>query len=383
MIRTYLTRFFKGFRKEKLLRFIDVDFSNPLVLDDFRPNKTGGLTRAYGPELITHVFSGNVPALPVWSIICGLLVKSTNLGKVSSSEPLLPYLFARSTAEICPWLAPAIEIVSWKGGDEVVERTAFSKPDMVIAYGSDLTIEQVRKKTPSDVRLLTHGHKVSFSAIGREALDPHRIWDTAHRVAHDISLFDQQGCVAPHTIFVEKGGDVTPLVFSGMLARELDNFHHKWPRSPLSMEESTALQKVRTSYEMQLGVNESVRVHTAYESTAWTVVYQEQTAFPISPLNRFAFVTPVGDLLEIPSRLESVRQHVQSAGVALSPQRLSSFAEALGKAGVNRICSIGRMSYPDPGWHHDGRFSLLDLVRWTDMEAPTEMEMDKYDPHRN
>jgi hypothetical protein len=383
MTDTYLTRFFKGFRKEKLLRFIDEDFGNPLVLDEFRPRSTGGYTKAYGPEIITHVFSGNVPGLPVWSLICGFLVKSTHLGKVSSSEPLLPYLFAQSIREIVPWLGPALDIVSWKGGEDEIEKVAFSQVDAVIAYGSDRTIAEVRRKTPAHVRLLLHGHKVSFAAIGKEALDPHRIWDTAHRVAHDISLFDQQGCVAPHTVFVEKDADVSPQVFCGMLARELDNFQRKWPRSSLTIGESTTLQSIRASYEMRMGMEDHIQVHTAYESTAWTVIYQEQEPFPISPLNRFAFVIPVDDVMDISHRLSSVRHHVQTAGVALSPLRLRLFAEAIGRVGVNRVCSIGHMSYPDPGWHHDGRWSLLDLVRWTDIEAPTEGEMEKYDPYRN
>jgi hypothetical protein len=29
------------------------------------------------------------------------------------------------------------------------------------------------------------------------------------------------------------------------------------------------------------------------------------------------------------------------------------------------------MPDPSPGWHHDGRYNVLDLLRWTDVEAPT------------
>jgi hypothetical protein len=30
------------------------------------------------------------------------------------------------------------------------------------------------------------------------------------------------------------------------------------------------------------------------------------------------------------------------------------------------------MTAPEAGWHHDGRFSLLDLVRMVDIEDSTE-----------
>lgn len=380
MIDSYLIRFFKGFRKEKLLKLLDSNFSNSLVLDEFRPDRIGGLSRAYGPEVVTHVFSGNVPGLPIWSLICGLLVKSGNLGKVSSSEPLMPYLFARSFYEIAPQIGTALSIVYWKGGEDEVELTAFSEVEAVIAYGSDKTIAEVRSKIPPHVKLLQYGHKVSLAIISREALDPHRIWDTAHRLANDIAMFDQQGCVAPHTVFVEEDADVSPQSFCSALSREMENFQHKWPRSPLSLEESNAIQKMRAAYELKLG---AVEVHTSKNSTAWTVICCDLHAFPLSPLNRFIHVVPIKDITMVPKRLSSLKYHVQTAGVAVPPRRLRELTGELGKFGVSRICPIGKMSFPDPGWHHDGGFSLLELVRWTDVESATELEMEKYDPYRD
>jgi hypothetical protein len=100
MIRVFLHSYLRSFRKEKLQRMLEVDFTNPQVLDEFRPRTSGGLTRAYGPDLITHVFSGNVPALPLWSLVSGLLVKSSTIGKLSSSEPLFPSLFVETLREI-------------------------------------------------------------------------------------------------------------------------------------------------------------------------------------------------------------------------------------------------------------------------------------------
>jgi hypothetical protein len=34
--------------------------------------------------------------------------------------------------------------------------------------------------------------------------------------------------------------------------------------------------------------------------------------------------------------------------------------------------ALGAMTAPQAGWHHDGRFNLLDLVRMVDIEASTE-----------
>ena len=36
------------------------------------------------------------------------------------------------------------------------------------------------------------------------------------------------------------------------------------------------------------------------------------------------------------------------------------------------------MSVPEAGWHHDGRFNLLDLVRMAEIEQSAESAADPY-----
>ena len=56
-------------------------------------------------------------------------------------------------------------------------------------------------------------------------------------------------------------------------------------------------------------------------------------------------------------------------------------ADALGQAGVTRICALGAMTSPEAGWHHDGRFNLLDLVRMVEIEASAERAADALAPY--
>ena len=81
MIRLALTDYLKTFRRAELERFVAEDFTNPKVLDSFQPAAKGGRVRAYGPRVLAHVWAGNVPGLPLWSFICGLLTKAGNIGK--------------------------------------------------------------------------------------------------------------------------------------------------------------------------------------------------------------------------------------------------------------------------------------------------------------
>jgi cytochrome c551/c552 len=384
MIRQFLSRYLRSFRKEKLQRIIDEDFANPLVLDEFRPRKSGGLTRAYGPELITHIFSGNVPALPLWSLVSGLLVKSATLGKVSSSEPLFPSLFAKSIAEIDPNLAKTIAITWWRGGNDELEHSAFTQSQTVIAYGGEHTINQVSRKVPSHVRFIEHGHKVSFGVVTKECLTGSLAWQSAQRAAKDASWFDQQGCLSPHVFYVEKGGKYTPRDFARLLAHEMSNFEHKMKRASLTTAEINAIMKVRSNAEFESFSNDDVELFTSEQGTSWTVIYREkQDEFPLSVLNRLVTVVPIDHVDEIRNKVDDVKHFIQTVGVACPPQSFQSLIHILGECGVNRICFLGEMSQPEPGWHHDGRFNLGDLIYWCDVESSIESTMDKFDPYRD
>ncbi|WP_227935502.1 acyl-CoA reductase [Alkalihalobacillus deserti] len=388
MVRLFISRYLRQFRKEKLQRMVDEDFPNPLILDEFRPRKSGGLYRAYGPGLVTHIFSGNVPALPLWSLTAGLLLKSATLGKVSSSEPLFPVLFAKTLKEIDSELGDALAILWWKGGSESLETVSFSKSNDVIAYGGKETIEAVKQKVPAHVRFHSHGHKVSFGLITKECLETTKGWKTAQLAAYDSSWFDQQGCLSPHVFFVERAGKYSPLDFAQMLANEMGNFQHTHPRASLTEEEHHAIVKQRSAIEFESFNNDQLDLLKSEGDTAWTVVYRESNKggdtefFPFSPLNRFVTVIPVDEMTEIKPYIKGLESYIQTVGVGCSPQKFSSIIVMLGEWGVNRISALGSMPHPEPGWHHDGRFHLADLVRFCDVESSLEEQKEFFDPYK-
>jgi hypothetical protein len=370
MVRHGLDTLLQTFRKDALWRLLQAEFGDPYVLDTFRPRPhAGGYTRAYGPRLITHIFSGNVPALPVWSLICALLVKSASLGKSASEEPLFAALFARSFWDICPEIGSCLAVGWWKGGDVALEAAAFTPAEAVIAYGSEATTRDLQRRVPSQVRFLAYGHKLSFGVIGRETLgSAEQATQTARRAAYGVSMFDQQGCVSPHLLYVERGGALSPKEFAALLAQEMAAVHATWPRGTLSLEESTAIRHVRGTYEFRQLNDDEVLLFCSEPGTAWTVIYEDTPTFTPSCLNRTIRIHPVDDMTDVAARLAPVRAYLQTAGVALSPARRQALAEMLGRLGVTRLSTLDCMPWPRLTWHHDGRCNLLDLVRWTDIE---------------
>ena len=119
MVRLGLGNYLKTFRALQLHRFVAEDFSNPKILDEFQPRTKGGWSKALGPELLVHVWAGNVPGLPLWSFVSGLLIKAGNIGKIASAEPVFASIFARLLAEIEPRWADCFAVVWWPGGSDL------------------------------------------------------------------------------------------------------------------------------------------------------------------------------------------------------------------------------------------------------------------------
>lgn len=379
MVRLGLTGYLKTFRQPQLQRFLVEDFGNPLLLDTFQPRAKGGFAKAFGVDLAVHVWAGNVPGLPLWSLIAGLLVKSGTVGKVASAEPLMAGWFAQLLADIDPRLADCLAVVWWKGGDTKREACAFAQADLVLAYGGNAALAQIRQQVPATTRFLPFGHKLSFGMVSSQALDARKALKTAQLAAFDVMRYDQQGCYSPQVFYVERGGKVTPEVFARYLAHELACLETKYPRRALDLAESASLAAWRQTEELKALAQPGAAV---LGEGAWTVVYRDTPqALAPSALNRTVVVVAVDQLAQVMPLLAPHRAFLQTVGVAAAPRELFTLAESLGQMGVTRICALGQMTSPEAAWHHDGRCSLLDLTQMVDIESGAETASEALAPY--
>lgn len=372
IIRLGLTNYLKTFRKQNLQRFIAEDFGNPLLLDDFQPRIKKGFSKAVGANITVQVWSGNVPALSLWSLISSLIVKSGTIGKLPSAEPLFAGWFAKMIAEAEPRLADCLAVIWWKGGDEEKEMRIYQQADIVLAYGGNQALESIKSRVPITTRFLPFGHKISFGIVSRVSLDSRKVWKTVRDAAYDVIRYDQQGCYSPHVFYVQNGGNVEPREFARYLAHELDSFEKRYPRRSLSLEEAANLVEWRQKEEFSLFTNQDKEI-LGEQNNSWVVVFdQAESELTPSCLNRVIRVVEVDELFDIPSHIENSRSYLQTAGIAASPKELYEIAELLGRVGVTRITGLGNMTAPEAAWHHDGRFNLLDLVNMVDIEHLAE-----------
>lgn len=369
MIRLVLDRMAADWRAPRLRELLRAEFGDPRVLDGFIPApRAHGQQAAFGPRLAVHVFSGNVPGVAVTSLIRSLLVKAGTLGKAAVGEPLLAALFARGVAEGDAALGACLAVTYWAGGDEMMERAALDAADAVVVYGGAEAVASIRARTPATARFLGYGPRVSFGVVGRAALEGDGAREAARGAALDASTFDQQGCVSPHLFYVEEGGSVEPEAWAGLLAEAMAETERALPRGILAPGESSAIRQLRGEAEFAEAAGGGLRLHASAEGTAWTVVYDPRPDFTASCLNRVVRVKPVARLDEVPALVERFAPVLQTVGIAGAPAETRALALALGRMGASRFAPLGRMAWPPPWWHHDGRPPLRDLVRWVDLE---------------
>ncbi|HET6232086.1 MAG TPA: acyl-CoA reductase [Longimicrobiaceae bacterium] len=369
MIRRVLDRMAADWRAQPLRALLAAELGDAGALDGFVARAgVPSAARAYGPRLSTHVFSGNVPGVAVTSMIRTLLLKSATLGKTAVGEPVLAALFARALAEEDADLGECVAVTYWPGGDEEMERAALEIADAVIVYGGADAVASIRGRTPAGAKFLGYGHRISFGMVGREMLSGDAAREAAAACALDASTFDQQGCVSPHLFYAEEGGGVSPREWARMLAAEMEATERELPRGILAPREASAIRQLRGEAEFAQFAGGATEVHASAEGTAWTVVYDEDPAFAASCLNRVVRVKPVADLAEVAAHVAPFGSVLQSVGLAASPERTRTLAGELGRLGASRVVPLGRMAWPPPHWHHDGRPPLADLVRWCDLE---------------
>jgi len=378
-----------GFPRETLARGLD-DFFGQLTRDHFHnlliqefgdvkrldalcatpaEQKHNRMAVLNAPEFQVHFTAGNIPNPALLSIVFGLLTRSAQFVKCASGSSFLPRLFAHSIYEADPKLGACLEVAEWRGGNAPLEDALFGGADCVTATGSDATLGQIRARLPVKTRFLGYGHRLSFAFVAGEDLFGSSAKKIAAHAADDVVAWNQLGCLSPHVIYVQLGGEVAPEQFAELLAEELERREKIAPRGDLPPELAAAIATRRGVYEVRAAHSpETTRHWCSKDSTAWTVVYEADAHFQMSCLHRFVYVKTAADVTTMLQGADDIRGKVSTVGIAVPDDQAREIATQLARWGATRICPLGQMQKPPLTWRHDGRPALGDLVTWTDFE---------------
>ena len=354
--------------RERISRLLTEEFDKPHVLDGVDAMSGGRRLMAFGPALCVQISSGGVPGVGVNALIRSLLVKAPTLIKPGAGDVVLTSLFADALREADAELGAAVAVHHWPGSDHELTSVAIEGADLVVAYGSDESVSAVRDLLPVTTRFIPYHHRFGVGLVGREALHG-AVDEVARDVARTVAMFEHRGCVCPHVLFVERGGETLPEGFAELVSRSLDALASEWPAPGDPDEvgtEAAEITQARGTVEIHEAAGAARMIHGG--SANWTVVFESDlVAVPPLP-GRSLRIRPVDDLAEVAAILGPAGRHLQSVGYAGAEDRINGLAESLGRAGASRVVPFARVSFPPAWWLHDGKGPLETLVRWVEVE---------------
>ena len=381
----------------KIRFFVDGWWSNQatqarLQLEGYR-QQTWRLQRRATDRVLGYA-AGNVPGTGLLIVLLALAATAGQSGlppmiliRNSRREPLFTPLVLAALESFDPGLLDTTLVTLWDHADTALQEYLLAQADLVVAAASDETIEDIsqtikRVSTSSrPIRFHGHGHKVSFSTVGRECLkvgkttplnDVPLVDAVALLASLDVALWNQQGCLSSRVHFLEQGNNQeyhSPEVYCHAVVRGLRLLNRLIPKgSPRKRQIHNLFDKYQA-----VAAGGPVKVLSDYDDDFVVVLDRRPlTAAQFGELvndcqGRTVAIIPVDDVMEIPEHyLRYVhRAHLQSMSVALGnpdepgiDPRLLRYAEALGAVGVTGIRTVGRGAFPQLAYSWDGLIPL-------------------------
>jgi hypothetical protein len=356
-----------------IARWVSAELGSAAALDRVIPRREGPARRAQGPEWMLQIYAGNVPSIPIWPMLAALLLHSALLAKTSSREPLLAPLLARTIAEEDPDLGRCLAVVWWKGGSSDLDRTVIERAPAILAFGGDETVSEIARVARPAARVALHGPKMSAACVAREALTPAGAPDVARRTAADVSLYDQQGCLSPHALYVERGGRVSPEEFAALLGEALAAADQALP-SCRATEAAARVRLYRTQAEFEAAAGHGTAgggaagVIAPERSLGWTVILESGARFEPGPAHRVVRVYAVDRMDEAAEAMRPHARFLEAVALEAGSPRRTRLAVTLAALGVPRVAALGRLQRPSPLGAHGGVGFLAPFVRWTTVD---------------
>lgn len=322
---------------------------------------------AHPKGLITHWLAGNVPILGMISLIQGIITKNTNVVKLPRESGLiLPFMASQIADHVYEKdklkieglkIMESCQFVYCNKQDISSQKILSINSDIRVAWGGREAVESVmslpRKYGTEDV---IFGPKYSFAIIGKNSFKNDELNEISYKLAIDISVFEQQGCNSPHTVFYESGGKFSALEFARSLADAMDKVLKRIPKSLVSANEAFKIENIRAEYSFTGKVFSS-------NGTEWTVIYSEEKGLAEACFSRTIFVRPVASINEILKYIEH-KKH-QTIGICLDKKNKEFFAKEATSRGIERITEVGKMSVYDYPW--DSMYPMNRFIRWVSL----------------
>jgi hypothetical protein len=292
------------------------------------------------------------PAIFALCAKCDVLVKDR--------EDTLTIAFFETLAEELDEFEPAAQAMVWTSGDE--STPALEGFDAIVLFGSDDTLRGVATAVRPDARFIGYGSRASAGYIDRESLTSQaRAKDIANGAARDLVLYESEGCLSLHVLFVERGGAMPPERFAELLAAAVERANVEFPltRNDPGVAAQIAQRRDLAAFRAASGSGGVF----ANANADYALFIDPPKDKPPPFLPRALGIIGVDEPAQA---LAYLREHrLPLEGFALSSERPDLIQLAL-HAGAVRLTRFGELQHPPIGGDHGGRPRIAEFIKWID-----------------
>lgn len=319
-------------------------------------------------DLVLHIISGNTNHAGLQSVLRALLVGGKHKIKLPSQ--------GADQVESCLVNLPAeLQLdVNWS---RVLNPEWLSTATVVVAYGSDETMQEIQLQLTTQQSFIGHGHKVGMAYVDMtvsQASDD--LSEIAECLVKDVVAFNQQGCLSLQVVYVQGSSELRLLLaqeVAATFAKLDDKLNDKEAAHSLDSQELARVAYAREAFSLKsLIENSECQLWSSdIKQSMWTVAMDNQMAVEQLMGDCWLWIKPWDD--SIKSELEFLAaaqldgSHLSSLAIYPYEQsyinRFSS--QSWGRVwnrGWDRVCKLGELQAPPLDWKQGNRANLLDLT---------------------
>lgn len=329
--------------------------------DPFAPLSHETTTARRAPlGTLLHVAAGNMPGLPVYSVIEGLLCGNVNLLKLPHGDKGLSLAALSLLCQQEPALADFIYAFGLPSSDVETLKRLCSLCDGVVTWGGDGAITALRALAPPGCKLIEWGHRLGFAYISGYENEAGEL----SALARHIVTTSQRLCSSCQVIFLDTTDQAEGKAFCQTFLPYLEKAATALHKPPEFGAQSTLSGQAALLGRIVEGRAEG---EALFRGKGCSVIFRPDEELELSPMegNVLVKLLPQGHLL---SALRRQKGRLQTAGLICEPEKREALTELLLRAGVTRITRAGSLSASFPGEAHDGEYPLRRYTRIVDVE---------------
>jgi Acyl-CoA reductase (LuxC) len=353
-----LDRLFRGITARSIEAAIASELGSIEALDGFAARAHAPAAWARGVDRAVIISSDTtigvalVPALFALCAKCDVVVKDR-------SDALIGAFFA-SLAQEHPAFAATARAQAWAGGDDSGEAALFAAADVVAAFGGEGALRAIREQCGIETRFVSFGHRASIGRLTRD--DVARLDDTqADAIVRDAVLYDGEGCLSLHALFVEAGGTALEQL-TRRLAAAGERMTLEFPGGRVPPERVAAAGAYRNLAAFRAASGGPGAIVRGGSLTLAVAPAEEPPPF----LPRVLPLIAIDSDDDVAAYVAEQRLPVQALGVVRADERGAALAERIGAV---RVAPFGTMQDPPLAGHHGGFARIADFVRWIDRDV--------------